>query len=68
MREVELKCVVDDLPKRCAAVERAGATLVYTGGLQDRRYDTPDAQSRASFERVRPRTCNLPVEQVGKAA
>ena len=42
MREVELKCVVDDLEQRCAAVERAGATRVYAGSLQDRRYDTPD--------------------------
>ena len=42
MREVELKCVVDDLQQRCAAVERAGATRVFTGRLQDRRYDTPD--------------------------
>ena len=42
MREVELKCVVDDLEQRCAAVERAGATRVFTGSLQDRRYDTPD--------------------------
>lgn len=42
MREVELKSVVDNLEQRCAAVERAGATRVFTGQLQDRRYDTPD--------------------------
>lgn len=42
MREVELKSVVDDIAARCAAVERAGATRVFTGKLQDRRYDTPD--------------------------
>ena len=42
MREVELKSVVDDLERRCAAVERAGATRVFTGKLQDRRFDTPD--------------------------
>jgi predicted adenylyl cyclase CyaB len=42
MREAELKCVVDDLAQRCAAAERAGATRVFTGRLQDRRYDTPD--------------------------
>ena len=42
MREVELKSVVDNLAQRCAAVERAGATRVFTGRLQDRRYDTPD--------------------------
>jgi predicted adenylyl cyclase CyaB len=42
MREVELKSVVDNLEQRSAAVERAGATRVFTGRLQDRRYDSPD--------------------------
>lgn len=41
MIEVELKSVVDDLPRRRAAVEGAGGTLTYAGHLSDRRYDTP---------------------------
>ncbi len=42
MLEVELKSVVDDLARRRAAIESAGATLVFDGRLEDRRYDTPD--------------------------
>jgi adenylate cyclase class IV len=41
MREVELKSVVDDLRLRCDAVEQHGATRVFAGQLEDRRYDTP---------------------------
>ena len=42
MREVELKSVVDDVAKRRARIESAGAKLVYSGRLLDRRYDFPD--------------------------
>ena len=42
MIEVELKSVVDDLARRRAAIELAGATLVFDGRLVDRRYDSPD--------------------------
>ena len=42
MLEVELKSVVDDLARRRAAIEAAGATLVFDGRLEDRRYDSPD--------------------------
>jgi predicted adenylyl cyclase CyaB len=42
MLEVELKSVVDDLARRCAAVEAAGATLAFSGRLEDRRYDMID--------------------------
>lgn len=42
MREVELKGVVDDLDRARAAVLAAGATRMYLGRLEDRRYDTPD--------------------------
>jgi adenylate cyclase class IV len=42
MLEVELKSVVDDLARRCAAVEAAGATPVFFGRLEDRRYDMID--------------------------
>lgn len=40
MLEVELKSVVDDVPRRRAMVERAGGTLAWAGQLLDRRYDT----------------------------
>jgi adenylate cyclase class IV len=46
MLEVELKSLVDDVDRCRAAVERAGATLVFAGRLEDRRWDTPD---RAMF-------------------
>jgi predicted adenylyl cyclase CyaB len=46
MLEVELKSVVDDVERCRAAVESAGATLVFAGRLEDRRWDTPD---RAMF-------------------
>lgn len=42
MLEVELKSVVDDLARRRAAIESAGATLIFDGRLEDRRYDSPD--------------------------
>jgi adenylate cyclase class IV len=42
MLEVELKSVVDDVERCRAAVERAGATLVFAGRLEDRRWDTTD--------------------------
>jgi predicted adenylyl cyclase CyaB len=42
MLEVELKSLVDDLARRRAAVEAAGAVLVFSGRLEDRRYDTSD--------------------------
>ena len=40
MIETELKSVVDDLDRRRARLERAGARLVYEGRLEDRRWDT----------------------------
>ena len=46
MLEVELKSVVDDVDRCRAAVERAGARVVFAGRLEDRRWDTPD---RAMF-------------------
>ncbi len=42
MREVELKAIVPDPGAAIAALRAAGATLVYEGRLEDRRYDTPD--------------------------
>jgi predicted adenylyl cyclase CyaB len=40
MLEVEVKSVVDDVDRCRAAIERAGATLVFSGRLEDRRWDT----------------------------
>jgi predicted adenylyl cyclase CyaB len=42
MREVELKAMVPDADAAKARVRAAGATLVYRGRLEDRRYDAPD--------------------------
>jgi adenylate cyclase class IV len=42
MREVELKSVVDDVPKRRALIEAAGAKLEFEGRLIDRRYGDDD--------------------------
>ena len=42
MLETEVKSLVDNLPRRRAAVEAAGAVLQFEGLLSDHRYDTPD--------------------------
>ena len=55
MLEVELKSVVDDPPRRRAAVEAAGATLAFEGRLADRRYDTPDLSLQARDQVLRVR-------------
>jgi predicted adenylyl cyclase CyaB len=56
MLEVELKSVVDDVERRRANVERAGATVVYAGRLEDRRWDTPDRALLAKDHVLRVRT------------
>ena len=56
MLEVELKAAVDDVARRRAALERAGATLVYAGRLEDRRWDTPARALFARDEVLRVRT------------
>ena len=55
MLEVELKSVVDDVDQCRVAVERAGATLVFAGRLEDRRWDTPDRALRAKDHVLRVR-------------
>src|ERR1700712_1582356 len=55
MLEVELKSAIDDLTRRCAAVEQAGAALVYRGRLEDRRYDTYDRALAAKDHVLRVR-------------
>ncbi|MGH7620724.1 MAG: class IV adenylate cyclase [Gemmatimonadaceae bacterium] len=42
MREVELKAVLDSWADRRAKLVRAGAASVFSGRLEDRRYDTAD--------------------------
>jgi predicted adenylyl cyclase CyaB len=42
MREVELKAVLDSWTDRRAKLMGAGASLVFAGRLEDRRYDTAD--------------------------
>ncbi len=55
MLEVELKSVVDDLPRRRAAVESAGAVLTFEGRLSDTRYDSADRTLTARDEVLRVR-------------
>jgi len=42
VREVELKGILPDPEATVAALEQAGATLLYRGRLEDRRFDTPE--------------------------
>src|SRR6476661_968036 len=56
MLEVELKSVVDDVERRRANVERAGATVVYASGPEDRRWDTPERALRTKGHVLRVRT------------
>ena len=55
MREVELKSVVDDVDACRARLERAGATLVYAGRLEDRRYDSAERRLAATDYVLRTR-------------
>jgi predicted adenylyl cyclase CyaB len=55
MLEVELKSVVDDVEHGRAAIEAAGATLVFAGRLEDRRYDTTDLALTARDQVLRVR-------------
>src|SRR6476469_3848108 len=56
MREVELKAVLDSWRDRSVRLERAGATRVFLGRLEDRRYDTPEASLAARDIVLRLRT------------
>ncbi|MEO8333887.1 MAG: CYTH domain-containing protein [bacterium] len=55
MLEVELKSVVDDMERRRAAIEAAGAALVFSGLLEDRRYDTAERSLTAADQVLRVR-------------
>jgi adenylate cyclase class IV len=56
LEEVELKSVIDDLARCRAAVERAGASPVFSGRLEDRRYDTSARDLAAKDHVLRLRT------------
>ena len=56
MREIELKCVVDDVNRRRRDLERAGGTLEFEGRLEDRRYDTAKRELSDRDEVLRLRT------------
>ena len=56
MREVEVKSVVDDLDLRRRTIVERGATLVYEGRLEDRRYDTREESLAERDEVLRVRT------------
>jgi predicted adenylyl cyclase CyaB len=47
MREIELKAVLDSWTECRGRLERAGATRVFTGRLEDRRYDGADGSFAA---------------------
>src|SRR5256885_8140027 len=51
MREVELKAVLDSWRDRTIRLERAGATRVFFGRIEDRRFDT-EARSLAATDVV----------------
>ena len=55
MLEVELKSAVDDVERCRAALERAGAPIVFAGRLEDRRYDTYDRALAAKDHVLRVR-------------
>jgi len=55
MLEVEVKSVVEDVDRCRAAVENAGATLVFAGRLEDRRWDTYDRAMAAKDHVLRVR-------------
>jgi len=55
-REVELKAVVEDMRAARHAIEAKGARLVFTGRLEDRRYDTRDRALIAKDHVLRLRT------------
>jgi predicted adenylyl cyclase CyaB len=55
VREVEVKGVVVDVAAVRARAEKAGAELVFSGRMEDRRYDTPDGRLAALDQVLRLR-------------
>ena len=60
MREVELKAVVDDLPKRRLKVEVEGGLLSFEGKISDRRYDLASRELSSRDEMLRVRLYQSP--------
>lgn len=60
MREVELKSVVDDVDACSGRLEDAGAKLVYSGRLEDRRYDSAERRLAATDYVLRTRVYRSP--------
>ena len=60
MREVELKSVVDDVDACRRRLEDAGANLVYSGRLEDRRYDSAERRLAATDYVLRTRVYRGP--------
>ena len=56
MREVELKAVVENAAEKQRLLENAGATLIFEGTLQDRRYDSEAGTLADKDEVIRVRT------------
>lgn len=55
MLEIELKAVLPNLDTVRDTLERSGAELEFTGGLEDRRFDTPKRALRGRDEVLRLR-------------
>jgi adenylate cyclase class IV len=55
VREVEVKGIVPDEANARARAESAGATLLYAGRMEDRRYDTADGHLAAEDQVLRLR-------------
>lgn len=55
MLEIELKAVLPNLDAVRDTLERSGAELEFTGGLEDRRFDTPKRALRGRDEVLRLR-------------
>ncbi|HJU66009.1 MAG TPA: CYTH domain-containing protein, partial [Gemmatimonadaceae bacterium] len=55
MREVEVKAVVDDWDALRRRLLDAGATLAFSGRLEDRRYDSADRSMKERDELLRVR-------------
>src|SRR3954454_732346 len=62
MLEVELKSAVDDVPRCRAALESAGAQIVFAGRLEDRRWDTYDRALAAKDHVLRVRVYRTATE------
>ena len=60
MREVELKSVVADVEECRSRLDAAGATLVFEGRLEDRRYDSPERRLAAQDHVLRTRVYRSP--------